>query len=46
MKLLCSHESFKGSLNAFNRFRQAVAHVIGGQWALNQINHPKGIFEQ
>lgn len=32
MGLDCSHDAFTGAYSSFDRFRRAVAYVIGGSW--------------
>lgn len=42
MGLDCSHDAFSGAYSAFNRFRQAVAHAIGGSYPPHYEYHEDG----
>jgi len=42
MGLDCSHDAFHGAYSAFNRFRQVVAHAMGGSFPPHWKVHPSG----
>ncbi|MCP4162608.1 MAG: hypothetical protein GY760_21280 [Deltaproteobacteria bacterium] len=44
MGLKCSHNAFTGTYSAFNRFRQIVAHSVGGSSPPHYIMNEDGSF--
>lgn len=42
MGLDCSHDAFHGAYSAFNSFRQAVAHAIGGSYPTHWLRNADG----